>query len=109
MARCQCVRRDDASETELTALEAVLDCGLLWEAFHRGRRADFGFDAEFLVVAVAVDFVLAHLDEYHAGGGVHFGVRRQPHFAVNFRLLEDEVGALVERREQAAANFHRCR
>jgi hypothetical protein len=40
----------------------------------RRGRPDFGFDAEFFVVAVAIDFILADSDENHAGGGVNFGV-----------------------------------
>src|SRR6202035_2219470 len=66
--------------------------------FDWGRSAQPYFRRKFLVIAIAVDLILFHFKENHAGGGVQLGIRRQPNFVVHHGLLENEIGTLSQRR-----------
>src|SRR5260370_14180661 len=65
------------------------------------------FHVEFLIVPIARHD--AGLDPFHqqeAHADVRLHVSRQPYLVVHKGLLENEAGALLQIRQQAAGNFH---
>src|SRR5207302_1707138 len=66
-----------------------------------------GLHIEFLVVPIPRhDTGLDSFHEQEAHSNVSLHVGRQPHFVIHKRLLENEAGALLKIRQQAAADFH---